>query len=408
MPLEANLFRVSLAGDLTGIRGPEPGLNLRFKPFVRRPADRGPRSRRPGARSEDDFDGGIDVKWGLTRTMTLDLTYNTDFAEAEVDDQQINLTRFSLFFPEKREFFLENAGIFEFGFNPPGRRCSSPSSRGGSGSARSALVVPIDWGARLTGRAGPWSIGLLDVQTEAPTISPLFGEQPEDNWGVVRVKRNLGRRSNVGFIATNREPDGGDSNRVFGFDTDYKPNQNTTLRALLHRRADDTRLPRLGGRLGGRRPRLWQNGIAEPGAFDCLQIGEEYNPEAGFLLRSDIRRYVPRFTYDPRPAKQGRIRNYTSAVTGDIVTDLDDETQTSSCARRTCSASARRARTSSPCSPIRLRKACPRRSGSAPAWSSRPASTSSTTRRSPSRPTTAAAGRGTGACWPATSTTATG
>ncbi|HEX9944247.1 MAG TPA: DUF5916 domain-containing protein, partial [Thermoanaerobaculia bacterium] len=211
VPLQANLFRISLSGDLTGIRGPEPGLNFRVKPFAVGSASK--LQAPTGPVSDEEGELGLDIKWGLTRSMTLDLTYNTDFAEAEVDDQQINLTRFSLFFPEKRDFFLENAGIFEFGFNPPGTPFLKPFFSRRIGISPLGTVVPIDWGARLTGRTGPWSIGLLDVQTETYDLD-FFGEQPEDNWGVVRIKRNLGRRSNVGFIATNRDQDGVGTNRV--------------------------------------------------------------------------------------------------------------------------------------------------------------------------------------------------
>lgn len=325
VPLEANLFRVSLSGDLTGIRGPEPGLNLRIKPFAVGSAS--DLQTETGKVSEEDADLGLDVKWGLTRTMTLDLTYNTDFAEAEVDDQQINLTRFSLFFPEKRDFFLENAGIFEFGFDSPGTPYLKPFFSRRIGISPFGTVVPIQWGARLTGRAGPWSVGLLDVQTDDYNLD-FFGEQPQDNWGVVRIKRNLGERSNVGLIATNRSQHGVGTNRVVGFDTDFKPNQNTSLSAFYSRSdTDKDFLADPATDWAGGAQAMWQ-GPASFYAFDFLQIGEEYNPESGFLLRNDIRRYVPRFSLTPRPAKQGRVRNYIFGLTGDVITDLDNQTQT--------------------------------------------------------------------------------
>ena len=326
VPLQANLFRVSLSGDLTGIRGPEPGLNLRIKPFAVGSASE--LQTPAGSVSDDDGDVGLDIKWGITRSMTLDLTYNTDFAEAEVDDQQINLTRFSLFFPEKRDFFLENAGIFEFGSSPPGTPFLKPFFSRRIGVSPLGTVVPIDWGARLTGRAGPWSIGLLDAQTSSYDLQP-FGEQPEDNWGVVRIKRNLGRRSNVGFIATNRDQDGVGTNRVYGVDGSYKPNQNTTLSSYYTRsETDNIFLPGgAGDDWAGGAQAIWQ-GPTKFFAFDFQQIGEDYNPESGFLLRNNIRRYVPRFSLTPRPATRGRIRNYNFGVTGDIITDLNDVTQT--------------------------------------------------------------------------------
>lgn len=327
VPLEANLFRISLAGDLTGIRGPEPGLNLRIKPFAvgsatnfQTPA---------GDVSDDDVEAGLDIKWGLTRTTTLDLTYNTDFAEVEVDDQQINLTRFSLFFPEKRDFFLENAGIFEFGFNPPGTPFLKPFFSRRIGVSPFGTVVPMEWGARLTGRQGPWSYGLLDAQTGDYDLPLPFGSQPEDNWGVVRVKRNVGRRSNVGMIFTNRDQDEGVSNQVFGLDLNYNPNRFSNLSAFVTRSTTDLPVPGAedqDGWAGGARA-LWQGPVTGV-AFDFLQIDEDYNPQSGFLLRSDIRRYVPRFSYEPRPKTRGRVRNYIYGLTGDIITDLDNETET--------------------------------------------------------------------------------
>jgi hypothetical protein len=327
VPLEADLFRVSLAGDLTGIHGPEPGLNLRVKPFAIGSASEEQAAGRKVA--DEDGDMGLDVKWGLTRTMTLDLTWNTDFAEVEVDDQKINLTRFSLFFPEKRDFFLENAGLFEFGFDSPGTPYLKPFFSRRIGISPFGTIVPIDWGARLTGRAGPWSIGLLDAQTDSYHL-PGVGDQPEDNWAVVRLKRNLGERSNLGFIATNRDQNGLGTNRVTGLDGSFKPNQNTTLSAFYTRSETDNETF-LGGHpvsdWAGGAQATW-NGPASSYGFDFLQIGEDYNPESGFLLRSNIRRYVPRFTLTPRPATEGRIRNYYFGVTGDVVTDLDNEIQT--------------------------------------------------------------------------------
>lgn len=327
LPLEANLFRISLAGELTGIRGPEPGLNLRLKPFAVGSASN---FRTPAGRaSDDDLEAGLDIKWGLTRTTTLDLTYNTDFAEVEVDDQQVNLTRFSLFFPEKRDFFLENSGIFEFGFNPPGTPLLKPFFSRRIGVSPFGTVVPIEWGARLTGRQGPWSYGLLDAQTDQYDLGAPFGEQPEDNWGVMRIKRNVGRRSNVGMIFTNRDQDGGIGNQVFGLDANFNPNRYTNFSGFVTRSATDLSFvgqQDINDWAGGARA-VWQ-GPVFGAAFDAVQIGEDFDPQSGFLLRSNIRRYVPQLSYQPRPKTRGPIRNYIFGLTGDLITDLDNVQQT--------------------------------------------------------------------------------
>ena len=119
LPLEADITRMSLAGRLTGLEGMSPGLNLRVKPFAVA-SGRESLAGQAEARGQEngiqtDNNNGVDVKWGVGRGLSLDLTVNTDFAESQVDEQQVNLSRFSLFLPERREFFLENSGLFEFG-----------------------------------------------------------------------------------------------------------------------------------------------------------------------------------------------------------------------------------------------------------------------------------------------------
>jgi hypothetical protein len=328
IPLDADLFRVSLAGNLTGIHGPEPGLNLRLKPFG---VGDSTKINGDDKASDDNKDVGLDVKWGLTRTLTFDLTYNTDFAEVEVDDQVVNLTRFSVFFPEKREFFLENAGIFEFGFNPPGIPFLKPFFSRAIGIGPFGEPVQIDWGARLTGRAGPWSIGLLDAQTaNVDQTFPFPFTVPRNNWGVARLKRNVGERSTVGMIFTNRDSSDGfgpgfnKTNRVFGLDADFNLSRSLNL-AGFWTKSDDSVPTGSEDWAGGGRI-LWRSPVANA-AFDVMQIGEDYNPEAGFLLRSGIRRYTPRFNYTPRPQLSG-VRNLIFGATGNVITNTQDRLET--------------------------------------------------------------------------------
>ena len=208
-------------------------------------------------------DVGLDVKWGITRGLALDLTYNTDFAEAEADDQQVNLTRFSLFLREKREFFLENAGIFEF--VPPSQIGGTPplklffSRR--IGIAPNGLPVPIRWGTRLTGRAGDWSIGVLDAETKplGPSTERRRGRASRRTTGAsCALKRNVGERSSVGMIFTNREQDGGEGNQVYGLDADLNPLPKLNVNTFFAGSRD----PGVVG-LGGRRLRgLYRAGLA--------------------------------------------------------------------------------------------------------------------------------------------------
>ncbi len=314
MPLEASaedlnqqgkiaVYRVSLAGDLTGLRGLRPSRQFDVKPYVI-----GGRTEDPALGSSDDSDGGIDLKWGLTRSMVLDLTWNTDFAETEVDDQQVNLTRFSLFFPEKRDFFLENAGVFDFGPRPKVPWESALmrpffSRRIGLDQGR---TVPLELGARLTGRAGGWNVGALGARTEA-----LHGEAgemlvPGTTYGVTRVTRNIGDRSTVGGIFTERSREGYESERLYGLDVDFKPTQRLEFSgfwAVSDRGVPDSEQEANESRGAGfiyQGPELSLTG-------DYVEVQPDYEPAVGFLQRRDFRMVNPRLEWRPRIEKAGLL-----------------------------------------------------------------------------------------------------
>jgi hypothetical protein len=275
--------------------------------------------------TNDTSDVGLDVKWGITRNLALDLTYNTDFAEAEADDQQVNLTRFSLFFKEKRDFFLENAGIFDV--VPPSELGGTPTLKlfhsRRIGIAANGTPVPIQWGTRLTGRAGPWSIGVLDAQTEDLTQaeSGVTGGIPRDNWGVVRLKRNIGQRSSIGMLVTNRQSAGGDYNRVYSIDADLNPLPTLNVNTFFAASQD----PGVSDWAGGASS-VW-TGQYWTWSLETMEIGREFNPESGFLLRNGIRRYAPSVIYRPRPKIKG-LRNVQFDMQAEIITDLDDRLET--------------------------------------------------------------------------------
>ncbi|MXW02611.1 MAG: carbohydrate binding family 9 domain-containing protein [Holophagales bacterium] len=297
--------RVSLAGDLTGISGVKAGRRVDVKPFVLGSAAEEPRD--PSSGTIDDIDGGVDLKWGLTRSLTLDLTYNTDFAQVEVDQQQVNLTRFSLFFPEKREFFLENAGIFEFGSPaPPGMQ---PPLMKAFFSRRIGLAggeaVPIDVGARLTGRAGAWNLGLLTVGTEAVPAGNRSATAATQH-SVFRLKRDLGERSSVGMIYTELDPRSGEGNRLYGVDLDYKPNRQSQF-YLFGAASEDAGRSGDNGALGTGWAYTTRTVRAN---VDLTEAQGDFNPGSGFLLRRDFRRYNPRVRWEPR-VNRGVVRSVT-------------------------------------------------------------------------------------------------
>lgn len=306
LDLDADVFRISRGGHLTGLNQLNTGLHLQVKPYA---VVTDAKSEISSDSLDDGFDGGIDVKWGITDQTTLDLTANTDFAEAEVDDQQVNLTRFSLFFPEKREFFLDNAGIFEFGptfSSVPLFKVFFSRSVGLAGGRK----VDIDWGARFTGRLGGWNIGFLDAQTDS-LGDPALSGVPENNWGVLRLKRNLGGRSSAGMIVTQRDGEDGSTHRAYGVDLDWKPTAKTAFWAFgLKSDAseldeDDT----LSGGLGfNYNDQVWS---AEVSAID---LDSELSLDSGFLLRQGNRRYRAFAAAAPRPADHPKIRNYYFAV----------------------------------------------------------------------------------------------
>ncbi len=295
---------VSLAGDLTGISGVKPGRRLDVKAFVLASVAEEPRD--PSGGTSSDIDGGIDLKWGLTKSLTLDLTYNTDFAQVEVDQQQVNLTRFSLFFPEKREFFLENAGIFEFGPPSPGGGNRPPLMKTFF-SRRIGLdrgeEVPIDVGARLTGRAGAWNLGLLTVGTEAVAAGNRPGAAAAQH-SVFRLKRDLGERSSVGMIYTELDPRGGGANRLYGVDLDYKPNRQSQFYLFGAASEDEGRSGDKGALGTG-----WAYTTRTVRAnVDLTEAQGDFNPGSGFLLRRDFRRYHPTVRWEPR-INRGVVRS---------------------------------------------------------------------------------------------------
>ena len=285
LPRQYNLYRVSMAGLLEGVEAPV-GLsrNLQFTPYVigelvKRDADTRDTTLAVG-------DWGGDVKYSVTSGLTLDATYNTDFAQVEVDDQQINLDRFNLLFPEKRPFFLENAGLFAVNNAGPasGRNMGQTElffSRR-IGISDSGTQIPILAGARMSGKmTNNTTVGLLNMQTEA-----VDGLATANNFSVARLRRELPNRSNFGGIFVNRQGTGGlvrpdDYNRSYAVDGRWGIGQNGTVQGFVGR----TQTPGLTGR---------DHALNFSGQYDSemwrvisgyQENGEDFNPEVGFLRR---------------------------------------------------------------------------------------------------------------------------
>ena len=277
----------------------------------------------PAVSNDLTGDAGFDVKYGLTKGLTADVTYNTDFAQVEEDEQQVNLTRFSLFFPEKRDFFLEGQGIFNFG--PPTRE---NQSFGGATSLMPLIFfsrriglsgnqeVPILAGSRVTGRAGRNAVGLLNIETKASEAAGAAAT----NFSVVRVRRDILRRSAIGFIGTNRAPTVGanDSNQVVGVDAALAFYQNVTFSSYYAR----SRTPRRRGDASSYMAQFAYAADRYGVNFEHLSVGDAFNPEIGFLRRESFRRSYAQGRFSPRPRSSRSVRKVSAEGSIDYITDI--------------------------------------------------------------------------------------
>ncbi|HUR35333.1 MAG TPA: DUF5916 domain-containing protein, partial [Vicinamibacterales bacterium] len=302
--------RISSGGTLVGLDLPAVGKNLELKPYAisRLTTDH---TRTPQLLNELGGDVGGDVKYGLTPNLTADFTANTDFAQVEIDEQQVNLTRFSLFFPEKRDFFLEGRGIFDF-------------ARGGAGAQQGATttdtpylfysrriglnrgrVIPIDVGGRLTGKIREYGVGVMNIQTgeeRASTTEPT-------NFTVVRVKRDVLRRSAIGAMFTNRSRAavGTGSNQAYGLDGAFSFFQNLSTGAYWAQTKSEGR----EGDDQSYQARLDYNADRYGARAEFLDVGKNFNPEVGFLRRTDFRRSFGQLRFSPRPKGIEKVRKFT-------------------------------------------------------------------------------------------------
>ncbi len=288
IPREYSLTRLSLAGTLEGVHPEGASRDLRVKPYGLARSVRGT----GGREFTTSGDAGVDVKARVTPGLTLDATINPDFAQVEADEQQVNLTQFSQFFPEKREFFLENSGVFYVGDAARNNRVQAPptpdedlllffSRRVGLTAGGQPLTIPA--GLRLTGRAGALGVGALAMRTaDAPGT-------PGSSYSTLRVRRNVGRGSDIGFIAMSREGSAGraDWNRVGGVDANIRFFGKVDWNSF----AMMTRTP---GRDGGQytwRTSLNYEGRAVHAKAATLTLGDGFQDDLGFYRRTNVRKW---------------------------------------------------------------------------------------------------------------------
>ena len=307
------MLRVSVAGTLVGLTLPKANRNFELKPYgiSKVITDF---AATPTRDNDPDATGGFDAKYGITANLTADATVNTDFAQVEVDEQQVNLTRFALSYPEKRDFFLEGRGLFDFG-----RGVAGVPGSGGSVttiapqvfySRRIGLnrnqVIPIDVGGRVTGKVGRTGLGLMNIETREQDIS----RTPATNFTVLRVKQDILRRSSIGAIFTNRSESvvkSDNSNQAYGVDSTFAFYQNINFGGYYAKTAttglngdDESYLGR------------FEYGADRYGVrADYLKVGNQFNPEVGLVRRADFRRSAATLRFSPRPKSIRSVRKFT-------------------------------------------------------------------------------------------------
>ena len=300
--LDSFLYDLSRAGALTGVVGLKQGSGFEVSPFV-------------VGRVQTDFgedhrvwkgQPGGDVTWRLTPQLASVFTFNTDFAETEVDSRQLNVTRFPLFFPEKRSFFLEGANQFEFGLGLGEQFIPFFSRRIGLYEGEQ---IPLSAGAKVNGRVGKWNVGLLDVQTRDSYAAGIDTDLPGTNLFAGRISYDVTSKLRIGTIVTKGNPDGIHQNTLAGFDavwrtSEFLGNKNLFIGAWSALSSGD---------LPDGNQTAWGFKIDYPNdLWDCMtslnRFGESFDPALGFLPRPGTRRFDASCEFKPRPGKDGPFR----------------------------------------------------------------------------------------------------
>jgi hypothetical protein len=320
VPRRFKVGMVSLAGTMTGLRNVKPGRNLKLKPFVVGSAIRIPS--RPG--KPDFYPGkiGLDLKYGVTTGLTLDFTANTDFSQVEADVQQINLTRFSLFYPEKREFFLENSNLFHMGevLNMGSSDVMLFYSRRIGLDQSGMIPIPLLGGIRLSGHADKYELGFLDMQSKE------FGSTPANNFTVARIRRSISRNSDFGAMFINRQATSveNDYNRVYGIDANLRLTQDLVFNSFLAK----SQTPEMSGKdwAGGATLTFSKRSYTLGGKY--REVQPNFRSEVGYVPRTDVRLFNGNFAWLFHPEDFLQIREIRPNVTVNNFLTTENELDT--------------------------------------------------------------------------------
>ena len=316
-------YRTANLGNVVGLSGITPSRNLEVLPYIL-PGVTQINEDDTGLETDGKFKIGVDAKYGITSNLTADITYNTDFAQVEADEEQVNLTRFSLFFPEKRPFFLEGAGLFDFGIPRTSFRRPPPmllfySRRIGLAEGN---AIPIIFGGKTSGKVGSYGVGFLNVLTDefydADTEDDPI-DIPRTNYSVVRITKDIASGSRIGMIAVNKD-EIGDYNRAGGFDFEYRPSDSLDIRGLWSRTFE----PGMSGQNNA-----WYIGsnwrhkrFRVEGSY--TDIGTDFNPAVGYVRRPGIRHLRGETRWVPMPQKFG-IRQIWTGPEVDYILNHNNE-----------------------------------------------------------------------------------
>ncbi|MXV73364.1 carbohydrate binding family 9 domain-containing protein [Candidatus Poribacteria bacterium] len=323
-------YRTAYFGTLEGLEDISPSRHLELLPYILPGASYESSTEETEEGTEAVFAAGLDLKYGVTPNLTADLTFNTDFAQVEADQEQVNLTRFDLFFPEQRPFFLEGASIFDVGIPRPSFRRPPPlllfySRRIGLAEGR---AIPILGGGKMTGKIGPYGIGILNVFTnkfedeEMDVAEEDMFSEPRTNYAVVRVNRDILKGSTIGGIMINKQ-DADAYNRTAGLDFSYRPTREINIDGLWSSTFEAD--------VSGNSNAFFVGGDWRTNLFrlnsSYTDIGEDYNPGVGFVQRTDIRRFRGGGSYTPWPNKFG-VREIQIGPEIDLVLTQANELET--------------------------------------------------------------------------------
>jgi hypothetical protein len=323
IPRGFDIYRVSLAAKMTNLTLPAR-RDIKLIPYALGSVNKDYTVATDRVKRNGDF--GVDLKWGIRPNLTLDATYNTDFAQVEADEEQVNLTRFDLFFPEKRPFFLENASTFQFG-NPQQIDLFFSRRVGLSGAN---LPIDIKGGGRLSGKVAGWNVGVLNIQADEVESAAGNNIGAANNFSVLRLQREVGR-SSYGAIFVNRQGTGAlsigdDYNRAYGFDANWQLTTNQRVSAFIARTdSPETRAtgPR-GSDYSGRAFYNFTNNLWQlSGGYS--QVGNNFNPEVGFLPRRGYRRPEFRAFFQPQPKRWPWIRRIAPHVSYNSFYDINTD-----------------------------------------------------------------------------------